>query len=223
MESNLVLPEVQWEFSDFFPYISEESLVVHLLQLHMGYVNRLNHWGAQNKGILSIPPSEVLSNLYRYIDDSEKSFYVNNMGGHVTHTLLWGIMNKNPRVTVDSIELTSLGADFNLKGADFKNEIINCGLNQFGSGWIWGCLDSGGYLRVYSTLNHNTPYMRKQTPLFCIDLWEHAYFLDFFGDRRSWLESILNFIDFSVVNRIYEAHLDGYNLIDNWCMKGTYE
>lgn len=223
MGFELVLPEVRWEFSDFYPYISEETLVVHLLQLHAGYIKRLNDWGIKNKGILEIPPSEVLSNLYRYLDDYDKTFYVNNMGGHVTHTLFWGIMNRSPKISVENIEATSLGAHFELKGSEFKKDLIDCGMSQFGSGWIWGCLDSSNNFRIYSTLNHNTPYMRKQKPLFCIDLWEHAYFLDSLGDRKSWIEKILNFIDFSIIDKIYQAHLDDLNVIDYWCMKGTYE
>lgn len=214
----LVLPDPLWEFTDFEPEISHETLIVHLLQIHKKYVDKLNSWGALNEGIIAIPPSEVLSNLYSYLDEKDKRFYVNNMGGHVSHTLFWSLLNKNPVTGLDSIEDCLFAQDFKLDSEGLKADIINNAMDFMGSGWLWVAIDSRGELRVYCTTIHNTPYMRKQLPLMCIDIWEHAYFLDSCSDRRQWLDSILKYIDFAIVDYIYRSYSDGLNVIDSWCM-----
>jgi len=61
--------------------------------------------------------------------------------------------------------------------------------------------------------------MRKQTPLFCVDVWEHAYFLDRHGDRKAWLDIVCEFIDFNAINAVYQAHLQGHDLIDMWSLQ----
>ena len=211
--------EPSWDCDSFEPLVSNETMSIHLLELHQGYVDRLNSWANKNSFDLSIKPSEILMNLSRYLNEDQKDFFIDNMGGHVAHTLFWKTINpESPYIDYSNSVFLN---DFGLTQDHIKKEIMKLGLNRFGSGWVWGVLDKSNNFKMYSTLNHNTPYMRKQMPLFCIDLWEHAYFIDRHGHRKSWLESICMFIDFNNIDQIYSNYLNGHNIIDSWCLKGS--
>lgn len=211
-------PEPSWSFDSFEPLISNETMSTHVLELHQGYVDKLNKWSQKNSFDLSVKPSEILMNLSRYLDEDQKDFFIDMMGGHVTHTLLWKTINPESK-GVDYSKSVFLN-DYEISQGEVKKEIIKLGLDRFGSGWVWGVLDKRNEFKMYSTLNHNTPYMRKQMPLFCIDLWEHAYFIDRHGDRKSWLNAVCEFIDFNTIDEVYSNFLIGNNILDHWCLKG---
>lgn len=204
-----------WSIDAFEPLISSETLFVHVHKLHKGYVDKLNrHF--ENSKILTIPPSEILSDIKGYLDSKDQDFYQDMMGGNVTHNLFWKIISPNPHRPNQNLPFFR---DFKISPQALKAKIKQEGLARFGSGWVWGAIDSQGNLKIYSTKNHDTPYMRKQFPLFCIDVWEHAYFLDLHGDRKVWLDIICDKIDFDVINMIYTAHLQGSDLIDIWSLR----
>ena len=203
-----------WDIRDFEPHISSETMYVHVHQLHKGYVDKLNK-RFSNTGLLEIEPSEVLRDLDGYLSGENKEFYRNMMGGNVTHTLLWKCLTPTPNPTYRSQLLN----DFGVHKSDIISKIKSEGLNRFGSGWVWGCIDPfRRTLKIYSTKNHDTPYMRKYIPLFCIDLWEHAYFLDDYGDRTKGLDIICQHIDWEVIDKIYQTFLNGQDPIDGWVL-----
>ena len=200
------LPE--WSIDAFEPHVSSETMYVHVHQLHKGYVDKLNsRFG--HTSILEIPPSVILGDLKSYFDTFEdREFYRNQMGGNVTHTLFWQIINPNPK-------------PFLADTSGIKQQIVELGLGQFGSGWVWGCIDPkrNNELKLYSTRNHDTPYMRGYIPIFCIDVWEHAYFLDRHGNRKAWLETICEYIDFHAIDRIMKASTQSnVDVLDLWVL-----
>lgn len=196
-----------WGLDSFEPHISTETMFVHVNQLHKGYVNKLN--AKFDSRILEIPPSVILSDLNSYFDNYEdREFYRNQMGGNVTHTLFWQIITPNPK-------------PFPGNTKDLKKQIVDLGLKQFGSGWVWGCVNpKRNYeLKLYSTRNHDTPYMRGYIPIFCIDVWEHAYFLDKHGDRKAWLETICEYIDFHKIEQIMKSIThSNTDILDLWVL-----
>ena len=102
-----------------------------------------------------------------------------------------------------------------------KKKIIESGLKRFGSGWVWGVLDpqKNFEFKLYSTRNHDTPYMRGHVPVFCVDVWEHAYFIDRHGNRKMWLEVICEFLDFDIIDQICQAQaLEGFDPVDLWVL-----
>jgi superoxide dismutase, Fe-Mn family len=204
-----------WSVDSFEPLISSETMFVHVHKLHKGYVDKLNT-RFKNSPILDIPPSEILSDIRGFLEPKDQDFYQDMMGGNVTHTLLWKILSPKPNPIKPTNRFVR---DFNLNIENLKAQIKQEGLNRFGSGWVWGALDSQGNLKIYSTKNHDTPYMRRQTPLFCIDVWEHAYFLDRHGDRKVWLDIVCEFIDFGVIDMVYQASLRGEDLLDFWSLQ----
>lgn len=203
-----------WQLDAFEPAISTETMFVHVHKLHKGYVDKLNA-KFEGAGLLSVAPSRALANPEGFAGAQDEEFYRDMMGGNVAHTLFWKVLTPDPAHDARSLRLFR---DFNLNERALKDAIVREGLSRFGSGWVWGVIDPRGGFQLYSTRNHDTPYMRRSMPLFCIDVWEHAYFLDRHGDRTAWLKAVCEFIDFRQIDGIYRAFLDGRNLIDEWCM-----
>ena len=204
-----------WRIDAFEPYISTETMEIHVNQLHKGYVDKLNK--NFDYYILEQKPSYVLKNLTSYFptsryNDAQRRKYRFLMGGNVAHTLLWKSINPDPERTarVNSIYQYTEG---------LKGEIEMDGVDRVGSGWGWGAIKPDGGFTVYSTPNHDTPYMRGYTPVFCMDVWEHAYFLDYHGDRKKWLEVACEFLDWDFIDRRASEILNGGpDQLDNWIL-----
>ncbi len=221
-EKMLLRAEPIWELDAFEPLISAETMTIHTTQLHQKYVNNLNKWASKYPQILSLAPSDVLSNLSYYLNEDDKDFYINNMGGNLAHTLFWYCLSPRPKIGTMDIHKTKLGQMYHLNGEALIGAIHNAANERIGSGWVWGALDSSGHLKIYSTLNHATPYMRKQIPLFCVDFWEHAYFLDTHSDKNLWISNALNFMDFSKVDTLLTHLQKNNNLLDSFVLNGAY-
>ena len=198
-----------WNLDAFEPYISTETMSVHVNQLHKGYVDKLNsripHY------ILSRKPSYVLKNIESFLEGAQRDFYRDMMGGNVAHTLFWKSISPTPR------RPEFLKSIMQFTGP-LKDEIVDEGLKRFGSGWVWGVITPEGRFRLYSTRNHDTPYMRGHTPVFCVDVWEHAYFLDQHGDRKAWLENICEFLDWEFIDQRVSRILGGRDDLDAWIL-----
>lgn len=214
------LPDIKWEFNDFEPILSGDSLIVHVLSLHKGYIDRMNSWAKTRTDIFSIAPSQILSNLSDHIDNEDRQFVLDNLGGHVAHTLFWKTIAPSPKINIHNFEDTELSTAYSLSAEKLKQDILNASLKRVGSGWLWLAIDMEGNLRTYTTLNHNTPCMRKQVPIMCIDLWEHAYYLDYLSNRREWLEAIIEKIDFEQVDKNYLSVSKSHYPFDEWCFGG---
>jgi len=189
-----------WNMGAFEPDISELTMSVHFEQLHKKYVKNLNDLQTKKyPNLSSFPASDALRNPSFYLDsEDDKQYYINQMGGHFCHTLFWECLN--PRGTSRTCSFFDrIGIQQKTLNSAIKEE----GLKRFGSGWVWLSINSSGKLDISSTQNHLTPFMRLQTPILCVDLWEHAYFLDDFGDRGLWLDKILKYVDWSKVEKIY--------------------
>jgi len=197
----------KWGISDFEPHISSETMFVHVNKLHKGYVDKLNaRFG--DSPILEIAPSIVLRNLEGYLPTKDQEFYRNMMGGNLAHALFWEVLNPKGSGQVDPNSLFMRECLQGQSLHQLKQRIVNVGLARFGSGWVWGCVDPRQDYKflLYSTRNHDTPYMRGQIPIFTVDLWEHAYFIDDHGNRKAWLDTVVNrYLDFKLIQDIYRA------------------
>lgn len=205
-----------WNVYDFEPLISQETMNVHVNKLHTGYISKLNqHF--KNSHILEVPPSLCLRDLNSYLEFDDTRFYRNMMGGNVAHTLFWKVINPNATLQQNSAHPLAFGRT----KFEILNQIVELGSNFFGSGWVWGYVDPKKNFEfgMYCLRDHDTPYMRGHLPIFCVDLWEHAYFIDTLSDRKEWLRRICRFLDFNAIESIYInlAHR-GINPIDYWVL-----
>lgn len=171
------LPPLPYSKDALAPYMSKTQLIVHYEQHHRKYVEKLNELLEEEGITQEIPLEEII------LGSTGDVF--NNAAQVYNHTFFWNSMT--PEDTEPSNMLKSLLGDLD----EVKSELIDTGVSVFGSGWVWLCHTSGGYI-VTGTPNAKTPIMYGYTPLLCIDVWEHAYYIDQKSDRRKYLENIAN-------------------------------
>jgi Fe-Mn family superoxide dismutase len=128
----------------------------------------------------------------------------NNGGGHANHSLFWQVMGPNgggqpTGAVADAITQAFGGYD------QLKTRLQDGGKARFGSGWSWLVVGKGGGLEVIDTANQDSPLMQGQTPILGIDVWEHAYYLNYQNRRPDYLEAWFNTVNWTEVNRRYEA------------------
>jgi len=194
-----VAQEPKWEFDAFEPYVSEKAMFVHWDMLHKRYVNNLNEMLVEYPELVDIPASQVLKNTSFYLNsEDDKQKYLNNMGGHFCHTLFWYVLSPSPS------KQSSFFDRIGISQKQMEKDIIEQGMSRFGSGWSWLAIKNNAQIECYSTQNHSTPFMRLHQPILCVDLWEHAYYLDYLGQRKDWLTKIVRFIDWDKVSHIYD-------------------
>ena len=193
------LPELSYDHTSLEPHIDSKTMQIHYGKHHAGYTNKLNTaitgTDLEEKSI-----EEILKSL-----DMNNSALRNNAGGYYNHCLFWKIMSPNSGGTpkdnlADAIEKTFGSFD------EFKSNFSAAAGTRFGSGWAWLCSDSDGNLEVCSTANQDNPLMPGEcgkTPILCLDVWEHAYYLNYQNRRPDYIEAFFNIIDWEAVAKIY--------------------
>tara|TARA_B100001175_G_C19445250_1_gene608399 strand:- start:647 stop:1258 length:612 start_codon:yes stop_codon:yes gene_type:complete len=193
------LPELSYDHTSLEPHIDSKTMQIHYGKHHAGYTNKLNTaitgTDLEEKSI-----EEILKSL-----DMNNSALRNNAGGYYNHCLFWKIMSPNSGGTpkdnlADAIEKSFGSFD------EFKSDFSAAAGTRFGSGWAWLCADSDGSLEVCSTANQDNPLMPGEcgkTPILCLDVWEHAYYLNYQNRRPDYIEAFFNIIDWEAVAKIY--------------------
>ena len=176
---------------------------IHYSKHYLGYTNNLNKAIAgtalENKTI-----EEILTGL-----DLENKALRNNAGGYYNHTFFWEIMTPN-KTELSGVLLDKINSDFG-SVENFKNQFSEAAAKQFGSGWAWLVVNKDGKLEIGSTPNQDNPLMPKQTisgtPILALDVWEHAYYLNYQNQRPKYIEAFFNVINWTEVTKKYEATL----------------
>lgn len=194
------LPTLPYAKEALEPYISAQTLEFHYGKHHAGYVTNLNNLTKDTElGDKSL--EEVVKTTY---GDGAKVGIFNNAAQVWNHTFYWNSMKERGGGTPSGALAAKIDADFG-SFEKFKEEFIKTGVGQFGSGWAWLVLDQGT-LKITKTLNAENPVVHGQVPLLTMDVWEHAYYLDYQNLRpkyaQTFLDSLVNW-DFAAQN--YEA------------------
>lgn len=186
------------------PHIDSKTMEIHYSKHHLGYANNLNKAIAgtdlENKTI-----EEIFSGL-----DLENKAVRNNVGGYYNHNLFWEILS--PEKTEPSgMLLEKINADFGSVDV-LITQLKDAGAKQFGSGWAWLVVNKDGKLQVGSTANQDNPLMPGQSisgiPILGIDVWEHAYYLNYQNKRADYLDAIFNVLNWNKVAEKYETALE---------------
>jgi len=199
------LPELPYAYDALEPHIDEQTMRVHHDKHHAGYTNNLNkalegHADLQGKSI-----EELLGNLNGLPEDIRTAVR-NNGGGYANHSLFWSIMSPDGGGSPDG----DLGAAIDTAFGDFeafRAKLTATAGGQFGSGWGWLALDSGGGLTVLATPNQDSPISMGMTPILGVDVWEHAYYLKYQNMRPSYLEAWWNVVNWPEVARRYSDNM----------------
>ena len=191
------LPKLPYDYNALEPHIDAKTMEIHHSKHHNGYTNNLNNAISNSdfadKSIEEICSSPGLTDAIR-----------NNGGGYYNHCLFWRIMSPDgggsPSGKIGEAINETFGSFEN-----FKNEFSKAAASRFGSGWAWLC-DCDGELKICTTANQDNPLMEGQcggTPLMCLDVWEHAYYLNYQNRRPSYIEAFFNVINWGEINNIY--------------------
>jgi Fe-Mn family superoxide dismutase len=195
------VPPLSYEFDALEPHIDARTMEIHHDKHHAAYVTNLNA-ALEGTEWMDRPLDAVLANL-EIIPEDKRMAVRNNGGGHANHTLFWEIMSPNGGGEPTGALAEAVAATFG--SVDELKKLVNdAGVKRFGSGWSWLVWDGTG-LAVKSTPNQDSPVMESDVPLLGIDVWEHAYYLNYQNRRPDYLEAWWNVVDWDAVSTRFEA------------------
>lgn len=192
------LPELPYAKDALEPHIDARTMEIHHGKHHAGYTNNLNA-AVEGTDLAGLSIEAILAKGAASLSPA----VVNNGGGYANHNLFWQIMSPNGGGT-PSGELAN-AIDSELGGFDaFKDAFSKAAATRFGSGWAWLVVD-GGKLEVLSTPNQNSPLMEGKTPILGLDVWEHAYYLNYQNRRPDYVSAFWNVVNWDKVAELYAA------------------
>ncbi|HEV8102214.1 MAG TPA: superoxide dismutase [Gaiellaceae bacterium] len=195
------LPPLPYDYDALAPTIDEQTMRIHHDKHHQAYVDNLNK-ALEGTEWADRPLEQVLA-LLDELPDDRRAAVRNNGGGHANHSLFWTIM-KPGGGGAPSGELAAAINDTFGDADQLKARLNDAGVKRFGSGWTWLVWDGTG-LAVVSTPNQDTPLMTSDVPLLGIDVWEHAYYLNYQNRRPDYLSAWWDVVNWDEVARRYEA------------------
>ena len=186
------LPQLKYPYDALEPFIDKTTMEIHHTKHHQAYIDKLNGILDKYPQISDRKLEDLMINLSSLtMDEKDKTLLKNFGGGHLNHSFYWSIMGKNKEVDVNLSKLITK----NFESIDlFKNAFTQQALGLFGSGWVWLVQNSKGELKIYSTPNQDSPYLRGLIPLIALDLWEHAYYLKYQNRRADYIAAWWNVV-----------------------------
>ncbi|MBX6353797.1 MAG: superoxide dismutase [Thermoflavifilum sp.] len=196
------LPPLPYAYNALEPYIDELTMQIHHDRHHGTYVQNLNA-ALEGHPDLEAKSIEDLLRGINEVPESIRTAVRNNGGGHANHSLFWEIMSPNGGGQPSGKLADAINATFG-SFDKFKEEFTKAALGRFGSGWAWLVVD-GGKLAITSTPNQDNPLMEGKTPIFGLDVWEHAYYLKYQNKRADYINAFWNVVNWAEVEKRYEA------------------
>ncbi|HFH7111349.1 TPA: superoxide dismutase SodA [Streptococcus agalactiae] len=197
----IILPDLPYAYDALEPHIDAETMTLHHDKHHATYVANAN--AALEKHPEIGEDLEALLADVSQIPEDIRQAVINNGGGHLNHALFWELMS--PEETQISQELSEdIDATFG-SFEDFKAAFTAAATGRFGSGWAWLVVNAEGKLEVLSTANQDTPIMEGKKPILGLDVWEHAYYLNYRIVRPNYIKAFFEIINWNKVNELYQA------------------
>jgi len=194
------VPDLPYDYAALEPHIDEQTMRIHHDKHHQAYVDNANK-ALDGTEWADKPVEEVLAALDKVPED-KRTAVRNNAGGHANHSLFWAIMGPGGGSPGGDL---AAAIDSTFGGFDsFKETVTQNGVTRFGSGWSWLVWNGSG-LEAYSTANQDSPLMEGHTPLLGVDVWEHAYYLNYQNRRPDYLAAWWNVVNWEEVARRYDA------------------
>ncbi|NGY84299.1 superoxide dismutase [Bacillus megaterium] len=196
------LPELPYAYDALEPHIDKETMYIHHTKHHNTYVTNLNAAVEGKADLESKSIEELISNLDAVPEDIRTAVR-NNGGGHANHSLFWTILCPNGGGAPTGELADAIASKFG-SFDQFKEEFANAAKTRFGSGWAWLVVNNGE-LEVTSTPNQDSPLMEGKTPILGLDVWEHAYYLNYQNRRPDYISAFFNVVKWDEVAKRYDA------------------
>ena len=195
------VPPLPYAYDALEPHIDERTMQIHHDKHHQAYVDNLNK-ALEGTELDGRPIEGILANLGA-VPEEKRTAVRNNGGGHYNHTLFWEWMSPGGGGAPSGDLAAAIDAAFGSFDA-LKAALKDAGLKRFGSGWAWLVRDGGG-LAVVSTANQDNPISDGKTPLLGVDVWEHAYYLNYQNRRADYLDAWWNVVNWAKVAEGFAA------------------
>ena len=193
---SFTLPQLDYAYDALEPHIDSRTMEIHHSKHHQGYTNKLN---AAIEGT-----NQESKNIHQILTDLDMNNMAlrNNAGGYFNHKLFWEIMNPNNKTEMSNDLSSAIDNSFG-SFDNFCASFANAAATRFGSGWAWLCVKDGK-LEICSTSNQDNPLMPSigcgGTPILGIDVWEHAYYLNYQNRRPDYINAFFNVINWGIVS-----------------------
>lgn len=195
------LPELPYAYDALEPHIDARTMEIHHGKHHAGYVAKLNAALEKAPKLQDADLKTLMGDLASVPEDIRGAVR-NNGGGHANHSLFWSVMGKGKGGNPTGDLAGAIDAEFGSFDS-FKEKFAAAAATRFGSGWAWLSVNKEGKLVVSSTANQDNPWMEGMTPLMGLDVWEHAYYLNYQNRRPDYITAWWNVVDWDVVNTNY--------------------
>lgn len=197
------LPRLPYAFDALEPHIDARTMEIHHGKHHQGYVNNLNAALEKHSQLASTALDELLGNLAS-VPDEIRTAVRNNGGGHANHSLFWPLLSPTGGGAPRGALAGAIDATFGSFEV-FKERFAKAAATRFGSGWAWLASDHFGGLQVLSTANQDSPLMDGLTPVIGLDVWEHAYYLNYQNRRPDYISAFWNVLNWEQANANFDA------------------
>ncbi|OQZ06676.1 MAG: superoxide dismutase [Planctomycetes bacterium UTPLA1] len=194
------LPALPYAFDALTPHIDAKTMEIHHGKHHNAYVTNVNK-ALEGQAALAAKPIEQLLREISQVPDTIRQAVINNGGGHANHSLFWQIMGKGCGGSPGGAISEAINGAFG--GFDaFKEKFATAAATRFGSGWAWLAWKDGK-LEVFSTANQDSPYMTGHTPIIGLDVWEHAYYLNYQNRRPDYIAAWWSVVNWKKADELF--------------------
>ncbi|HET7536887.1 MAG TPA: Fe-Mn family superoxide dismutase [Candidatus Didemnitutus sp.] len=204
------LPKLPYAFNALEPHIDAKTMEIHHGKHHQAYITNANNLLKDNAALAALDVNALIADLSK-VPEAIRGGVRNNAGGHSNHSFFWTIMGPGKGGAPKGKLAAAIDAE--LGGfAKFKEDFAKAGATRFGSGWAW-LVVNGGKLAVGSTANQDSPLMGKAVagiegkPVIGLDVWEHAYYLNYQNRRPDYITAFWNVVDWDAAEKNYTAAL----------------
>ena len=194
------LPQLPYAYDALEPHIDKETMNIHHTKHHNTYVTKLNEALQGHDELLNKSVEELVSNLDA-VPENIRTAVRNNGGGHANHSLFWKLLTPNGASEPAGELAQAIESKFGSL-EKFKEEFAAAAAGRFGSGWAWLVLNNGE-LEITSTPNQDNPLSEGKTPLLGLDVWEHAYYLNYQNRRPDYINAFWNVVNWDEVSKLY--------------------
>lgn len=194
------LPELPYAYDALEPHIDKETMNIHHTKHHNTYVTKLNEAVAGKQDLESKSVEELVANL-NAVPENIRTAVRNNGGGHANHSLFWKLLSPNGGGAPTGELAEAINSKFG-SFDQFKEDFAAAAAGRFGSGWAWLVVNNGE-LEITSTPNQDSPLSEGKTPILGLDVWEHAYYLNYQNRRPDYIKAFWNVVNWDEVARLY--------------------
>ncbi|MCY9401532.1 superoxide dismutase SodA [Bacillus haynesii] len=194
------LPELPYAYDALEPHIDKETMNIHHTKHHNTYVTKLNDAVAGKQDLETKSVEELVANLDT-VPENIRTAVRNNGGGHANHSLFWKLLSPNGGGAPTGELAEAINSKFG-SFDQFKEDFAAAAAGRFGSGWAWLVVNNGE-LEITSTPNQDSPLSEGKTPILGLDVWEHAYYLNYQNRRPDYIKAFWNVVNWDEVARLY--------------------